>query len=106
VADGKVDKEALARLSEAADLRDKDARDSGGRLEFPSTEVELRRQLSQFYRALARQAARSDSPHGEAVAERLLDRAYLVRPLALTHRREGTWPARLRLTGRRPVADR
>lgn len=106
VADGKVGKEALARLSEAADRRDGDARDSGGRLEFPATEDTLRRQLSQFYRALARQAARSDSPHGEAVAERLLDRAYLVRPLALSHRRDGSWPTRLRLAGRRPAADR
>ncbi|MFF2505122.1 tetratricopeptide repeat protein [Streptomyces sp. NPDC058067] len=104
-----VDTADLVRLSEAARRRDEDARDAGGRLEFPSEQVELRRQLSQFYRALARQAARSDSPHGEAVAERLLDRAYLVRPLELWHRRDRPRPPRLlpRLPGTRPSgADR
>ena len=101
VAEGKVGAEDLRRLSDAVRRRDEDARDTGGRLEFPSGDVELRRELSQFYRALARQAARSDSPHGEAVAERLLDRAYLVRPLELWHRRDRSWPSRLRLSGDR-----
>ncbi|MFA3841438.1 serine/threonine protein kinase [Streptomyces aureus] len=108
VADGTVGAEALGRLSEAAARRDQDARDVGGRLEFPDEDITLRRQLSQFYRALARQAARSDSPHAEAVAERLLDRAYLVRPLGLWHRRDRSRPPFLRPwpTGRRPAADR
>lgn len=108
VADGTVGAEALGRLSAAAARRDQDARDAGGRLEFPDEDITLRRQLSQFYRALARQAARSDSPHAEAVAERLLDRAYLVRPLGLWHRRDRSRPPFLRPwpTGRRPAADR
>ncbi|WP_338699113.1 tetratricopeptide repeat protein [Streptomyces sp. Q6] len=86
---GTVDAAGLAHLSRATAARDDEARDAGGRLEFPSQGRELGTHLSGFYLMLARQAARSeDLPHADEIAERLLDRAYLVRPMALRHHRD------------------
>ncbi|NEB77807.1 serine/threonine protein kinase, partial [Streptomyces sp. SID14478] len=79
----------LQHLARDAAARDDEARDAAARLAFPFQERELGKDLSGFYLLLARQAARSaDLPHADEIAERLLDRAYLVRPLALRHLRE------------------
>ncbi|MFF2651866.1 tetratricopeptide repeat protein [Streptomyces sp. NPDC058045] len=77
------------QLAEAA------AGEDGRRLGFPSDGRELRISLSEFFRAMARQAARSAADDRERLAERLLDRAYAVRPLSLWHHRGPR-------TGRRP----
>ncbi|MFJ9040357.1 tetratricopeptide repeat protein [Streptomyces sp. NPDC102406] len=79
----------LERLAREAATRDDEARDAGARLAFPAEERALAKDLSGFYLFLARQTARSpDLPHADRIAERLLDRAYLVRPMALRHHRE------------------
>ncbi|MFI0242743.1 tetratricopeptide repeat protein [Streptomyces sp. NPDC016845] len=84
-----IDADGLKRLARETVPRDDAALDAGARLAFPSQERALGRDLSGFYLFLARQAARAaDLPHADRVAERLLDRAYLVRPLALRHHRE------------------
>ncbi|MEV1022176.1 tetratricopeptide repeat protein [Streptomyces sp. NPDC050264] len=89
VTGGIIDAEGLEWLARKAQSRDHDARDAGARLAFPTGERALGRDLSRFYLFLARQAARSaDLPHGDRITERLLDRAYYVRPLALRHQRE------------------
>ncbi|WP_428953093.1 tetratricopeptide repeat protein [Streptomyces sp. cg35] len=89
VADGAVDADGLARLARETAARDGEARDAAARLAFPAQERALGRDLSGFYLFLARQAARSaDLPHADEIAEQLLDRAYLVRPMALRHHRE------------------
>ncbi|WP_372350381.1 tetratricopeptide repeat protein [Streptomyces sp. KL116D] len=86
---GTVDAAGLGRLARETAARDDEARDAGARLEFPDGERKLGKDLSAFYLLLARQAARSgDLPHADEIAERLLDRAYLVRPMALRHRRD------------------
>ncbi|MEV3859933.1 tetratricopeptide repeat protein [Streptomyces sp. NPDC050095] len=88
-AGGIVDAAALGQLARETAARDDEARDAGARLEFPSSERALGRDLSGFYLLLAHQAARdTDLPHADGIAERLLDRAYLVRPMALRHHRE------------------
>ncbi|MFJ8825588.1 tetratricopeptide repeat protein [Streptomyces sp. NPDC102467] len=88
VTGGIIDAEGLGQLARQAAARDSEARDAGARLAFPSQERELGSDLSRFYLFLARQAARSaDLPHGNGITERLLDRAYFVRPLALRHQR-------------------
>ncbi|WP_394431696.1 tetratricopeptide repeat protein [Streptomyces sp. SGAir0957] len=84
-----VDADGLRRLAAQTAARDDAALDAAARLVFPAQERALGRDLSGFYLFLARQAARSaDLPHADRIAERLLDRAYLVRPLALRHHRE------------------
>ncbi|MEU0088365.1 tetratricopeptide repeat protein [Streptomyces sp. NPDC006274] len=66
----------------------------------PSTERELREQLSTSYRRLAKQVPRTDRAEGAALAEALLDNAYSTRPLGLRHARAraggGTWAWRRR----------
>jgi len=66
----------------------------------PSTERELREQLSASYRRLAKQVPRTDRAEGAALAEALLDKAYSTRPLGLRHARPraggGARPWRLR----------
>ncbi|MGW7465830.1 tetratricopeptide repeat protein [Streptomyces xantholiticus] len=72
---------------------------------LPSTERELREQLSTSYRQLAKQVPRTDRAEGAALAEALLDNAYSTRPLGLRHARgqagRGAWLRRLPLGGRR-----
>ncbi|MGW7360690.1 tetratricopeptide repeat protein [Streptomyces sp. NPDC054802] len=66
----------------------------------PSTERELREQLSTSYRRLAKQVPRTDRAEGAALAEALLDNAYSTRPLGLRHVRGraggGAWAWRRR----------
>lgn len=89
VAGGIIDAAGLKQLARETAARDGEARDAGARLAFPARERALAKDLSGFYLFLARQTARSaDLPGSDAIAERLLDRAYLVRPLALRHYRE------------------
>ncbi|GGW59036.1 tetratricopeptide repeat protein [Streptomyces xantholiticus] len=72
---------------------------------LPSTERELREQLSTSYRQLAKQVPRTDRAEGAALAEALLDNAYSTRPLGLRHARgqagRGAWFRRLSLGDRR-----
>ncbi|MFI7386081.1 tetratricopeptide repeat protein [Streptomyces sp. NPDC049813] len=89
VAGGVVTTDGLRRLARQTAARDGEARDAGARLAFPGRERALAEDLSRFYLFLARQTRRSaELPGADAIVERLLDRAYLVRPLALRHYRE------------------
>lgn len=70
---------------------------------LPRTERELREQLSESYRRLAKQVPHTNDPDGAELAEALLDNAYSTRPLGLRHirsRDRRPWLRRL-LPGRR-----
>ncbi|MGW1025904.1 tetratricopeptide repeat protein [Streptomyces sp. NPDC002577] len=82
LARGSLDARQLGALSDAPDA---------ARIGFPGDERQLRKDLSRFYLGLAQQAARSDAPGGGELAERLLDRAYQVRPFAYRHNRDSPW---------------
>ncbi|OAH15203.1 tetratricopeptide repeat protein [Streptomyces jeddahensis] len=77
-----IDARQLGALSVAPDA---------ARIGFPGDERQLRKDLSRFYLGLAQQAARSAAPDGAQLAERLLDRAYQVRPYAYRHHRDSPW---------------
>ncbi|MBA2947086.1 serine/threonine protein kinase [Streptomyces sp. PSKA28] len=75
----------------ARQLQALSAAPDAARIDFPGDEQQLRTDLSRFYLGLAQQAARSDAPDGADLAERLLDRAYQVRPFAYRHHRDSPW---------------
>ncbi|MFF2846821.1 tetratricopeptide repeat protein [Streptomyces sp. NPDC058001] len=85
LADRRLDAAGLAALAADADER----------LGFPDHEKDLRTSLARFYQGLAQQAARSDAGDDNGLAdlaERLLDRAYEVRPPGFRHHRDDrTW---------------
>ncbi|MFJ6569877.1 tetratricopeptide repeat protein [Streptomyces sp. NPDC091292] len=82
LADRRLDAAGLAALAAGADER----------LGFPDNENDLRTSLARFYQGLAHQAARSDAVYADGLAERLLDRAYEVRPPGFRHHRDDrTW---------------
>ncbi|MFD0429499.1 hypothetical protein ACFQ60_22880 [Streptomyces zhihengii] len=60
----------------------------------PATERELRRQLSDSYRRLAKQVPHPEDGPGAALAEALLDSAFRTRPLGFRHRGAGLLPRR------------
>lgn len=60
----------------------------------PATERELRGQLSDSYRRLAKQVPHPEDGPGAALAEALLDSAFRTRPLGFRHRGAGLLPRR------------